>query len=74
MDLALNNLQKLICHKTQTTNQHKNGITIILMLHNFFSSLAWSKLSLLLLFHFLHIIIIIWLKAFFMLDVVPCFI
>ena len=21
MDLALNNLQKLICHKTQTTNQ-----------------------------------------------------
>ena len=23
MDLALNNLQKLICHKTQTTNQQK---------------------------------------------------
>ena len=22
MDLALNNLQRLICHKTQTTNQH----------------------------------------------------
>ena len=23
MDLALNNLQRLICHKTQTTNQNK---------------------------------------------------
>ena len=27
MDLALNNLQRLICHKTQqTTNQHQNNI------------------------------------------------
>ena len=29
MDLALNNLQRLICHKTQTTNQphlHKNEL------------------------------------------------
>ena len=26
MDLALNNLQKLICHKTQTTTQPTNQI------------------------------------------------
>ena len=25
MDLALNNLHKLICHKTQTTKQHSLG-------------------------------------------------
>ena len=28
MDLALNNLQRLICHKTQTTNQQTNQATI----------------------------------------------
>ena len=26
MDLALNNLQRLICHKTQTTNQQPKAI------------------------------------------------
>ena len=24
LDLALNNIQRLICHKTQTTNMNKN--------------------------------------------------
>ena len=28
MDLALNNLQRLICHKTQPTNQPTSSITI----------------------------------------------
>ena len=28
MDLALNNLQRLICHKTQQTNQTKSTSTI----------------------------------------------
>ena len=26
MDLALNNLQKLICHKTQPTNSYNNAV------------------------------------------------
>ena len=29
MDLVLNNLQRLICHKTQTTNQPINIICIV---------------------------------------------
>ena len=29
MDLALNNLQRLICHKTQTSNQPTNNIYIL---------------------------------------------
>ena len=28
MDLALNNLQRLICHKTQPTNQLYTGLTL----------------------------------------------
>ena len=28
MDLALNNLQRLICHKTQTTNRHNQKSTL----------------------------------------------
>ena len=29
MDLALNNLQRLICHKTQTTNQPRTKIEML---------------------------------------------
>ena len=35
MDLALNNLQRLICHKTQTTNQLFSFVLLILVLHGF---------------------------------------
>ena len=37
MDLALNNLQRLICHKTQTTNQHHN-----LFQHSPFTIVNWK--------------------------------
>ena len=36
MDLVLNNLQRLICHKTQTTNQHKESIYSFIFLHFLF--------------------------------------
>ena len=29
MDLALNNLQRLICHKTQTTDQPTGGVITV---------------------------------------------
>ena len=38
MDLALNNLQRLICHKTQQTkpNQTKPNQNIIIFIHNLY--------------------------------------
>ena len=32
MDLSLNNLQRLICHKSQTTNFYDNFIIIIIII------------------------------------------
>ena len=43
MDLALNNLQRLICHKTQTTNQPTSELKMIRELHDYFG--AGNKLN-----------------------------
>ena len=36
MDLALNNLQKLICHKTQPTNLNKNQTHNLVVISPYF--------------------------------------
>ena len=36
MDLAINNLQKLICHKTQETNQPIINILVLIPVFPFF--------------------------------------
>ena len=46
MDLALNNLQKLICHKTQSTNQllkPYNFMQIICIKNNYFVAVIVYK-------------------------------
>ena len=37
MDLALNNLQRLICHKTQPTNENTKWFQVLLILNIFLS-------------------------------------
>ena len=37
MDLALNNMKKLICYKTKPTNQTAQNVTIIRQEKNYFS-------------------------------------
>ena len=44
MDLALNNLQRLICHKTQTTNQ-PNTIKAIFFLTQYFDVIEMNIAS-----------------------------
>ena len=43
MDLALNNLQRLICHKIQPTNQPTNQVsrTLLIVLADLNSSVVW---------------------------------
>ena len=47
MDLALNNLQRLICHKTQTSNQQQIYIsTLLLLLGEWFSLSTFEQIYL----------------------------
>ena len=43
MNLALNNLQRLICHKTQTTNQPTNQPKSLITIKDFSVEYKFSK-------------------------------
>ena len=55
MDLALNNLQRLICHKTQPTNQHIFLITFL----NETELIIWTQLNGFSYFYLIRIILFI---------------